>query len=185
MEKLGKRIRERREAISHSLSRLGKLAGVSPSLLSQIEHGKAFPSLHTLKNIANSLNTTVGALIGENENMAQNPMVRFNERKLVKQTESGATLYLLSHYSPAQNIETFMVRLEKKGNCIGLTENSRHSQEFCHVLNGMVEVTLSGTPYLLNQGDSIYFHSKDLVGITNIHEGVSDFLWIVSPEKQR
>lgn len=183
MQRLGERIKKRREAINLSLSSLGKLVGVSPSLLSQIENGKAFPSVHTLKSIADSLTTSVGALIGENDTIAENPVVKFNDKKLVKQNESGATLYLLSHYSPIQNMETFMIRLEVNGNCEGLTESSRHAQEFCHILNGEVEINLSGKIHLLKKGDSIYFDSKALNTIVNVQKGVSDILWVVSPDK--
>lgn len=180
MDKLGIRIKTRREAIHQSLSELGKTAGVSSSLLSQIEHGKASPSLRTLKSIADALNTTVGSLVGENETIANNPVIELNNRKLVKNTEHGATLYMLSNYSPAQNMETLMVRLENHGNCTGLTESSRHAQEFCHVISGSIEITLSHKTYILQQGDSIYFDSKELNSIINLQNGVSDFLWIVS-----
>jgi len=183
MDKLGKRIKERREAIHQSLNTLGKNANVSTSLLSQIEHGKAFPSLHTLKRIADSLNTTVGMLIGEHESISTNPVIKFDERKLVKRTDSGASLFLLSHYSPTQSMETYLARLEKKGNAHTITEYSRHGQAFCHVLNGMIEVHLSERFYILKHGDSIYFDTNELHGITNLFEGVSDFLWIVSPDK--
>jgi XRE family transcriptional regulator, regulator of sulfur utilization len=183
MQKMGERIKKRREAVNLSLNNLGKLVGVSPSLLSQIENGKAFPSIHTLKNIADSLSTSVGTLIGENETIAENPVVKFSDRKLVKQNEHGATLYLLSHYSPVQNMETFLIRLEINGNCTGLTESTRHAQEFCHILNGIVEINLEGKSHVIKQGDSIYFDSKALHSIANVQKGVSDILWIVSPDK--
>ncbi len=182
MQKLGERIKKRREMINLSLNSLGKLVGVSPSLLSQIENGKAFPSIHTLKNIADSLTTSVGSLIGENETIVENPVIKFGDRKLVKQNDTGATLYLLSHYSPIQKMETFMIRLEVNGNCTGFTESTRHAQEFCHILNGVVEINLAGNLYILKQGDSIYFDSKSLNAIGNVQKGVSDILWIVSPD---
>lgn len=183
MEKLGRRIKQRRDDLGLSLSGLSKMAGVSLSLLSQIEHGKTYPSLHTLKNIAVSLNSSVGALIGEQENLNRNPLMSFNERKLIKQTESGATLYMLTHYSPSQNMEPYMVRLENRGNCEGLVEGSRRAQEFCHVLTGKIEIDLRGKPYILNQGDSIIFDSFELNSIINLNNGISDFLWIFAPEK--
>ncbi len=183
MEKLGKRIKQRREAIGMSLSGLSKVSGASLSLLSQIEHGKTFPSLHTLKNIAVALNSSVGALIGEQENISHTPFMSFNERKLVKQTESGASLYMLTHYSPSQSIEPYMVRLERGGTCKGLVEGARKAQEFCHVLTGTIEIDLRGKPFILKQGDSIIFDSFELNSIVNLDKGISDFLWIFAPDK--
>jgi transcriptional regulator with XRE-family HTH domain len=183
MEKLGQRIKQRREDMGLSLSALSKMAGASLSLLSQIEHGKTHPSLHTLKNIAVALNSSLGNLIGEQENLSHNPFMSFNERKLVKQTESGAALYVLTHYSPSQSIEPYMVRLENSGSCKGLVEGSRRAQEFCHVLTGAIEIDLRGKPFILKRGDSILFDSFELNSIVNLHGGISDFLWILAPDK--
>lgn len=183
MDKLGHRIKQRREAVGLTLSQLSKSSGASLSLLSQIEHGKTFPSLHTLKNIAVALNSSVGTLIGEQENFSHNPFMSFSERKLVKQTEWGASLFMLTHYSPSQSIEPYMVRLENRGTCKGLVEGSRRAQEFCHVLTGAIEIDLRGKPFILKQGDSIIFDSYELSSIVNLHDGVSDFIWIFSQEK--
>lgn len=183
MDKLGKRIKERREAFGLSSCELSNAAGVSSSLLSQIEHKKATPSLNTLKAIANSLNTTVGALIGEKEIINSNPIVRRNEKKLVKQTDYGAVLYQMSSYSPTQSIETYLVRLDNSGSCKGLTDSTRHAEEFCYILSGIIEISLKGKSYVLNQGDSIYFDSNELGTIMNMQNGVSDFLWMIAPDK--
>lgn len=183
MDKLGKRIKERREAFGLSLCELSNATGVSSSLLSQIEHMKASPSLNTLKAIANSLNTTIGALVGEKETVDRNPVVRHNKKKLVKQTEHGAMLYQISDYSPVQSIETYLVRLENQGTCKGLTDSTRHAEEFCYILSGVIEIGLKSKSYVLNQGDSIYFDSNELEAITNMQNGVSDFLWMVAPNK--
>ena len=67
MNRLGARIKRKREMLSLPLSDLSKKVGISASALSQIENSKAFPSIVTLKSIANSLYTTVGELIGEHE----------------------------------------------------------------------------------------------------------------------
>lgn len=183
MDKLGIRIKERREAFGLSLGELSKAAGVSTSLLSQIEHKKALPSLNTLKAIANSLNTTIGALVGEKETTNSNPVVRHNKKKFIKQTEYGAMLYQISDYSLIQSMETYLVRLENRGNCKGLTDSTRHAQEFCHILSGVIEICLNGKLHVLNQGDSIYFDSNELETITNMQNGVSDFLWVIAPDK--
>ncbi|WP_430815126.1 helix-turn-helix domain-containing protein [Carboxylicivirga sp. RSCT41] len=183
MERLGERIKERREALGLSLGELSNAAGVSASLLSQIEHKKASPSLNTLKSIANSLNTTIGALVGEKDTINRNPVVRHNKKKLIKQTEYGAILYQISDYSLVQSIETYLVRLESQGHCKDLTDSTRHAQEFCYILSGVIEISLNGKLHVLNQGDSIYFDSNELETIVNMQNGVSDFLWMIAPDK--
>src|ERR1035437_676742 len=96
MNRLGERIKRKREMLNLPLSDLSKKVGVSASALSQIENSKAFPSIVTLKSIANSLYTTVGELIGENESLTKNPLIKSDDIKFVKVNSSGTSLFLLS-----------------------------------------------------------------------------------------
>jgi len=106
MKRLGERIKKRREYLKLQLNDLARKVGISPSALSQIEKAKAFPSITTLKNISDNLITTVGELIGENETLTKNPLVKHNEMKFVLENSSGALLYLLSHHDPGKQMET-------------------------------------------------------------------------------
>lgn len=183
MNKLGERIRKRREYLEISMNTLAKGIGVSPSMLSQIENAKAFPSLHTIKHIADFLNTSVGSLIGENDTFANNPVILWDEKKFVKKNDHGATLYLLAHYSPLQSMEIYMVELEPGGNSIDLLDNKRNGQEFCFVINGKIAVMLTDNEYELNSKDSIYFYSQDLKSFENKSPDKSNVLWNISPLK--
>jgi transcriptional regulator with XRE-family HTH domain len=98
MKRIGERIRRKRDALSMQLNELAQKVGVSASALSQIEKAKAFPSIFTLKAIAENLNTTVGELIGENESLSKNPVVRKTEMKFVEITSGGTEVFLLSHH---------------------------------------------------------------------------------------
>jgi XRE family transcriptional regulator, regulator of sulfur utilization len=54
MKRLGERIKRKRESLHMQLNELAKKVGISSSALSQIEKAKAFPSVITLKSIADS-----------------------------------------------------------------------------------------------------------------------------------
>ena len=69
MQRIGERIKSKREQLGLQLNELAKKVGVSSSALSQIEKAKSFPTIITLKLIAENLQTTVGELIGENESL--------------------------------------------------------------------------------------------------------------------
>lgn len=181
MNRIGERIRKRREYLDLSMNSLAKGVGVTPSLLSQIENGKAFPSLHTIKHIADYLNTSVGTLIGENDTFANNPVITWDEKKIVKKSVNGATLYLLAHYSPFQTMENYLVELEPDGNSIDLLDTRRNGQEFCFVLDGKVSVVLSGNAYDLEEKGSIYFYSHDLKYFKNTAGVKTHLLWVISP----
>ena len=111
MKRLGERIKRKRESMQMQLNDLAKKVGVSSSALSQIENAKAFPSIVTLKTIAEKLSTTVGELIGENETLTKNPLIRRDEKKFVKGNDSGTSLFLLSHHDPLKQMETYFLKL--------------------------------------------------------------------------
>ena len=95
MDQMGKRIKKKREFLGFQVKELSIKIGVTSSLISQIERGKAFPSIVTLKKIAEALHTTVGDLIGENENLVQHPLLKSNERRFVKKNKKGTSLRIL------------------------------------------------------------------------------------------
>ena len=81
MKRLGERIRRKRESLHLKLNDLAGKVGISSSALSQIEKAKAFPSILTLKSIADCLHTTVGELIGENETLSKQPQIKYADKK--------------------------------------------------------------------------------------------------------
>lgn len=183
MNKIGERIRKRREYLEIPMNVLAKGIGVTSSLLSQVENGKAFPSLHTIKHIADYLNTSVGTLIGENDTFSSNPIITWDDKKFVKSNNNGATLYLMAHYSPLQTMEIYAVELEKEGNSKGLIDHRRNGQEFCFVINGDVSVVLEELTHELSINGSIYFYSHDLKYFQNNSAEKTYFLWVLCPLK--
>ncbi len=180
MKRLGERIKKRREHLRVQLNDLADQVGVSSSALSQIENAKAFPSIITLKKIADCLHTTVGEMIGEHETLSKNPLLKEDEKKFVKENESGTRLYLLSHHDLLKQMEPYLIVLPLKANSSDIM-NIHHGQEFCHVLKGSVEVDLEGKKYVLKKGDNFYFNSSLPHIIKNVDRDISELLWIVTP----
>src|SRR5690554_7845597 len=89
MNRLGGRIRNRREALHMSLGEVAQKAGISASALSQIENAKAFPSILTLKAVATALHITVGELIGENETIKHSPYLGAGEKRRSEERRVG------------------------------------------------------------------------------------------------
>lgn len=180
MIKMGDRIRKRREYLNIHTNDLANTIGVSTSFISQIERDKASPSILTLKKIANYLNTTVGALIGENETLFAHPLLKAHERKFVKKNDNGTSLYLLSHHDPKKGMETFMVHFDKGSDSSQILTSNHPRQEFCYVLKGHLKVVLNTSEYTLEEGDGFYFHSGYHHLFTNTGEGIAQLLWVVN-----
>jgi transcriptional regulator with XRE-family HTH domain len=180
MKRLGERIKRKRESLSMQLNELARKVGISSSALSQIEKAKAFPSVITLKSIADKLYTTVGELIGENENLTNNPLVKYDDKVLVDTNDSGASLFLLSNHGIGKQMETFLIEFAEGANSEGVMKN-HPGQEFCFILDGEIEFILDDKSYLLKKNDSCYFNSARTHSVKNLSKGHSRIIWIVTP----
>lgn len=180
MKRLGERIKRKRESLHIKLNELAKKVGVSSSALSQIEKAKAFPSVLTLKTIADNLYTTVGELIGENEILTNNPLVKFDQKSFVEKNHTGASLYLLSNHGNGKQMDTFLIVFEKGSDSEGIMKH-HPGQEFCFVLDGKIEFKLDEKDYLLEKYDSFYFNSARSHVVKNVSEGKSEIIWVVTP----
>ena len=180
MKRIGERIKRKRELLTLQLNDLARKVGVSPSALSQIENAKAFPSLITLKSIADNLHTTVGELIGENESLSNNPVVRRNDMKFVEKNGTGTEIYLLSHHDANKQMDTYFIRFTGGSDLTGLFADIS-GQIFCHVISGELYVDADGKNYLLAVGDSMYLNSRMPYAVRNNTDGASELLWIFSP----
>lgn len=183
MKLLGERIRRKRETLHMQLNELAKKVGISSSALSQIENAKAFPSIVTLKTIADSLHSTVGELIGENEVLTKNPLVRFDEKSFVEENGSGASLYLLSNHGNNKQMDTFLIEFQKGADSNNIMDK-HPGQEFCFVLKGELEIQLEDKKYILQEKDSFYFNSNRKHFAKNNGTTTTHVLWIVTPPKE-
>lgn len=180
MHRMGARIRKRRENLRIKSNDLAKQVGVTSSLISQIERAKAFPSILTLKKIADALQTTVGELIGENATFIENPHLEAKDRKFAKKNRNGANVYLLSHHDSLKQMDPFIIDFEPKANSNQIMTPKNPRQEFCFVLKGKFEVKLGEKKYHLNESDSFYFFSNREHLFKNVGDGKAQLLWIVN-----
>lgn len=180
MKRLGERIRRKRESLNIPLGDLAKKVGISSSALSQIESAKAFPSILNLKAIADSLNTTVGEIIGEFETLSKNPRVKYSDRKFVRANSTGAKLFLLSHHDPYKQMDTYSVEFEPGSDAEDIMD-CHPGQEFIYLVRGNVRILLDEKPYDLFKGDSFYFNSSEPHVIVNMGADTSEIIWVVTP----
>lgn len=180
MQRLGERIKKKREGFQMQLNELAKKVGISSSALSQIENAKASPSIVTLKSIANNLHTTVGDLIGENEALPNNPIVSFENKHFVEKNASGATLYLLSNHGNAKQMDVFLLEFPPKSDSNNIMK-THPGQEFCFVLKGELEIEFEESKYTIKEKDSFYFNSNRGHLAQNTSENVTQIVWVVTP----
>lgn len=99
MSTFGKRLRECREAKKLSQQELGKLLNTSYTVIGKYERDEMKPSIEVARNIAKHIQTTVGYLLGETEEMdvLKDPIMlkRLNELNALSELDKERILYAL------------------------------------------------------------------------------------------
>jgi transcriptional regulator with XRE-family HTH domain/quercetin dioxygenase-like cupin family protein len=75
MDQVGPRLRQAREARGFSLREMARRIGVSPSFVSQVETGKASPSVGTLYSLVNELGLSLDEVMGDAQVIADAPAI--------------------------------------------------------------------------------------------------------------
>ncbi len=179
MKIVGEQIKQYRKIRKRTLASLAEELDVSASFLSQIESGRAMPSLATLKNISDVLNVTIGTLVGEGKNTSESPVVRKNERRELKEFSNGLEIRLLSPQDPYIQMEPAIFEFEEGGST---GDFSRHfGQEFIFVLDGSLEIHIASEVYFLEKGDSFYFNAFTPHLFKNICKGHTKIIRVITP----
>jgi transcriptional regulator with XRE-family HTH domain len=173
---MGDRLRQARQARGLSLRRLATVVGVSPSLISQVETGRAKPSVNTLYALANELGISLDTLLfmdtqppaGDGDAAAlsepietsvpHDPVQRAASRSSIR-LGSGVVWERLTTES-IRNVDFLYVTYEIGGESSPADAFQRHSgQEWGYVLSGTLTVRIGFDEFLLQPGDAISFDS--------------------------
>jgi len=184
---VGARIRQARLAKGVSLRALAREAGVSASLVSQIETGKSQPSVSTLYAITTALSISVESLFdGYDEPVAATavttasaapatvlhalaafaadpgrrigPLVTPGEREVLE-LDSGVVWERLGHV-PGTDVDFLRVTYRPGGSSSSSGGLMRHAgTEYGFVTSGELVLTLGFDEYTLGPGDAVCFES--------------------------
>jgi transcriptional regulator with XRE-family HTH domain len=200
-DSVGSRLRAERERQHMGLRELARRVDVSASLISQVELGKATPSVGTLYAIVNELGMSLDELFFEgdagsqgrgrlgvvtsDELDASHPsaatgelVVRKDERKAI-QLDSGVRWERLTPVTE-KDVDFLYVVYEVGG--ASCAENSliRHSgKEYGHVIKGRLGVTVGFDTHELGPGDSISFDSTVPHRLFNAGKEPAEGIWFV------
>lgn len=173
---LGKRVHHYRAKKDLTLKELAERVGVTPSLLSQIEHGKAAPSLGTLKSLADEFEVPIGMLFETNGRQTQSPVIKKSTSKRIM-TE-GNILYTL--LSPGlDDMEVFLCDWPPDATT-GEIGYAHEGSECGYLLEGSLVLELDGVEYRLEEGDAVVFESCRPHRVYNRTDKVAKAVWAES-----
>jgi transcriptional regulator with XRE-family HTH domain len=174
---LGHRIRAARSRRGLSAAELANLAGVSKSLVSQIERGIAAPSIDTVRRLASALHLPVFSLFMEEPDVGM--VVRRADRRIVRYPGSRATREVLSPTLGGRMVLLWVTFPpgDEDGH-----EPVRHvGEESVVVVRGTLEVSLGQQRVLLETGDSMTFDSEVPHTFRNPTSDETEILTAISP----
>ena len=195
--RLGQSIRTVREQQGLSLRELARRVDVSPSFISQIELGKANPSVGTLYSIVSVLGTTLDDLIGEPDRDAgpelvdagltdgapgdwprvDVPVQPAEGRSRVEM--SGVVWERLTHdHDPY--VDFLHVEYAPGSSSCAPDQLMRHGgREYGHLVRGRLDVQVGFETYSLGPGDSIHFDSSTPHRLSNPYDETCTAVWFV------
>lgn len=193
---IGDRLRQARKARGLSLRRLAGLLGVSPSLISQVETGRAKPSVNTLYALANELGISLDVLLfmdtppmtpstlrtpardPVDTTLPHDPVQRASSRMSIR-LGSGVVWERLTTES-IRNVDFLFVTYEVGGASSPEDEFQRHSgQEWGYVLSGSLRVRIGFDEFVLGPGDAITFDSATPHRMFNAGDEPARAVWYV------
>ncbi len=162
---IGERIKGFRTRKLMSLDQLAEESGIPRSVISGIEDLSVSPPLGQIISLAKAFNVSVGDLFGDS---ADSPfcIVRSGDRKTVSRfspaggNSGGYGYESLGHQKQNRQMEPFLVTLTPVPDPQQVVPNQHVGEEFLFVMEGEVEIRLSGHTDVLCQGDSIYYDSN-------------------------
>ncbi len=178
--RLGRRIRDLRLSRNYSLKQLATGAGVSASLVSQIENNRVDPSLSTLRKIALTMGVPVFALIAEST-PEEGSLIPKSKRRRVSFPPGGPE-YEIIHSELTKKMGIMIGTLPPGG--MTSEEPIAHDGEECLVmLKGSVHVEFQSGRRELKEGDSFYFDSSAPHRLVNPGRAPCRFYLIITPPK--
>lgn len=185
---VGLRIRKQRHEQGLTLRDLAQRTDLTASFLSQVERGRVSVSLGSLRRIAEGLDIPIlyflnednnGASGHENSALKYSPVVRAASRRKLTLPDSHVTYEMLVP-DLSGKMEAFFGRVAPgTGNFARRLREP--TDEFIHVLAGVLKVGLLNGEYLLNPGDSIYFDGASIVELSCASDDEVVWLSVVTP----
>jgi transcriptional regulator with XRE-family HTH domain len=154
---VGKRIRQLRLGLGLSVRALAAATGFSPSLISQVEHSHARPSIGSLERIAMALGVSLSTFFAESETNAAE-LVRANARQKLTSTWSPVSIEALRPMKGTGMLEPVLIVMAPGGRS-GKFPTAHAGEKFVLVLDGKVTLTLGDEGHELRPGDTITFAS--------------------------
>lgn len=180
----GEKIRTIRERKGMTLRAVAQRAGVSESLVSQIERNRVSPAIDTLLTLADVLDINLEFLFAEYRRKRPVQVIRADERKNI--SEGGVTYGEAA--KPVEGdgrhaMEAFVVEIPI-GSHTRRGSYGHSGREIGFIVQGKAQLHYESLVYNLAEGDSVSFSAGTPHTLANTGDVPLKAFWVVSPPQR-
>ncbi len=180
----GEKLRTVRERKGYTLKVVASQAGVSESLVSQIERNRVSPAIDTLLALADVLDINLEYLFEEYRKKHPVQIIRKDERRVSQEEKISYEEVVKPDESDGQNtLEAYFVTIP--------VSEKTHRGSYGHmgremglVLSGECELHYENLIYKLNEGDSVSFSANAPHVLINTGNKEFKAIWVVTPAQR-
>ncbi|MCM1407137.1 MAG: cupin domain-containing protein [Treponema brennaborense] len=182
--RFGEKLRTVRERKGLTLKIVAKEAGVSESLVSQIERNRVSPAIDTLLTLADVLDVNLEFLFEEYRKNRPVNIVRADERRTI---DEGEVIYE-EISKPFDNndthaMESYLVEIPVNGKT-HRGSYGHQGREMGFIIQGNAKLQYESKFYDLAEGDSITFSANAPHILSNCGSCPLKALWVVTPPQR-
>ena len=180
----GKKLRMVREHKGMTLKVVADKAGVSESLVSQIERNKVSPAIDTLLALADALDINLEFLFEEYRRKRPVKITRSNERRTISEDDVIYEELAVSDRSENENrFEAYAIKMKP--------HSRTHHGSYGHigwelgvVVKGVITLKYEEDAYELKAGDSASFPAGTPHMLENKTKENAEAIWVVTPPQR-
>lgn len=182
--RFGEKLRTVRERKGYTLKVVAQRAGVSKSLVSQIERNRVSPAIDTLLALADVLDINLEFLFEEYRRDRPVQVIRAGERRSIEEDEVRyEELAQPTEKDGVHALESYLVCIPPAGH----THRGSYGhlgRELGVIIQGKAQLQYESRVYDLDQGDSISFSASSPHTLVNTGDTELKAFWVVTPPQR-
>lgn len=176
---IGRRLAALRARRRLTLRQLAERAGISDAYISQLEQGRAAPSLATLERLAGALDVHLVDFLDEGHGVVlEEIVVRADSRPLCRSLRANVQVHLLAPAIGERQLSPYLVHAPPGSGSEGTHTHS--GEDFGYVLRGEFALRVGPEEVRLGPGDSFAFPGTRPHGFRNPGQELAEVIWVVS-----
>jgi transcriptional regulator with XRE-family HTH domain len=161
-----------------TLQRLAEKSHVSKSTISKIERRDVQPSLDIAVRLAEALNSTLSEMVRHDE-YARVVKISRKDQSVVADPQRRWERRLLSPIFTGANLEMLYATVKPEVSLGTFPKHAKGTEEYIVVLRGELRISINGTAYSLQSGDSLFFEADKDHSLENPTSRPAEYLIVI------